>query len=135
MQLISLMISLAMRYRRALLAAEDDGSGGYRGAGGTPEPVVDSDQLQNVQVLVLVLVQALHLYIEQRVRICNNSVRLLDKTGQNLFVIGLDSLPVPLKVDLSGERLEAPNNGSGQRSSASARSDCRASGASKRMIS
>ena len=71
MQLISLMISLAMRYRRALLAAEDDGFGGCR-AGGTPEPIVDSDQLQNVQVLVLVLVQALHLDIEQRVQICNN---------------------------------------------------------------
>jgi hypothetical protein len=58
-----------------------------------------------------------------------------DKTGQNPFVIGLDSLSVPLKVDLIGERLEAPNNGSGQRSSASARNVYRVSGASKRMMS
>ena len=89
------------------LAAEDDRSGGCRGARGTPQLVVDSDQVQNVQVLALVLVQPLHRYIEHRVRIYNNIGSLLDKTDQNPFV-GLDGLPVPLKIDVIGEWLEAP---------------------------
>jgi hypothetical protein len=66
-------------------------------------------QVQNVQVLALVLVQPLHLYIEQRMQIYNNVGSLLDKTGQNPFVIGLDGLPVPPKIDVIGERLEAPD--------------------------
>jgi hypothetical protein len=42
-------------------------------------------------------------------RIYNNVGSLLDKTGQNPFVIGLDGLPVPPKIDVIGERLEAPD--------------------------
>ena len=80
--------------------------GVVRGAGGPPEPVVKSDQVQNVQVLALVLVQPLHLDVEERVRIYDDVGSLLDEVRQNSFVIGLDGLPILLKVGVAGQWLE-----------------------------
>ena len=88
------------------LAAEDDRSGKFRGAGGTPEPVKKSDQVQNVQVLALVLVQPLYLDVEERVRIYDDAGSFLDEAGQHTFIIGLNGLPIFLEVGVGGQRLE-----------------------------
>jgi hypothetical protein len=52
-------------------------------------------------------VQPLHLDVEQGVRIHNDPGALLDEAGQVAFVVGFDGLPVPLKVEVAGQRLEA----------------------------
>ena len=76
-------------------------------AGVTPEPVVESDQVQDVQVLALVLVQPLHLDVEERVRIHDDAGSLLDEAGQGTFVVGLDRSPLALEVDIVGQRLQS----------------------------
>src|SRR4029077_18934077 len=79
------------------LAAEDDRSGRARSAGVTPEPVVKSDQVYEVQVLALVLVQPLHLDVEERARIYEYVGSLLDEARQNSLIISLDGLPILLE--------------------------------------
>ena len=61
----------------------------------------------NPLVLALVLVQPLHLDVEERVRIHDDAVSLLDEAGQGALVVGLHGLPVPLEVDVGGQRLQA----------------------------
>ena len=56
-------------------------------------------------MLAFVLVQPLHLDIEERVRIDDDVGSLLDQVGQNSFVISLDGLPFPLKADVAGQWL------------------------------
>ena len=53
------------------------------GAGVPLQPVVQRDQVQHVQVLPLVLVQPLHLDVEQRLRIDGDAGAFLDEAGQS----------------------------------------------------
>ena len=85
------------------LAAEDNSTGYAGSAGITPEPVKKSDQVQDIQVLALVLVQPLHLYVEEGVRIHDDAGSLLDDVGQGTFVVGFYRSPVSLELDIVGQ--------------------------------
>jgi glycogen phosphorylase len=52
-------------------------------------------------------VEPLHLDIEKGVRIYDDVGSLLDEAGQNPLVIGFEGLPLTLKVDVTGQRLQA----------------------------
>ena len=82
-----------------------------RGATPAPEvrfePVVQRDDVQHVQVLPLVLVQPLHLDVEERLRVHDDTGALLDERGQSSLVLGLDRLPLRLETGIGCQRLEA----------------------------
>ena len=71
------------------------------------DAVVGGDQVQHVQVLPLVLVQPLHLHVEQRLRIHGDPGALPDERGEAILVGGLDRVPVRLETGVGGERLDA----------------------------
>ena len=106
-ELISLMISLAIRYPGAALPPKMTVRGVTHAAGGPPEPVIKGDQVQHVEVLALVLVQPLHLDVEERLRIHDDVGPLLDEAGQSSLVVGLDGSPLHLKVGVTRHRLDA----------------------------
>ena len=57
-------------------------------------------------MLALVLVQPLHLDVEERVRIDEYVGSLLDETRQHSFIIGLDGLPILLEVGVRDQPLQ-----------------------------
>ena len=69
MALISLMISLAMKVAGRRLAAEDDGARHVVAMRVVLDAVVERDDMQRVEQLPLVLVDALDLAVEERVRV------------------------------------------------------------------
>ena len=54
------------------------------GRGIALEPVVEGDDVQHVEVLALVLVDAFHLDVEERVRVDRDAGPLQDQRGQSL---------------------------------------------------
>src|SRR5262249_9672854 len=80
-----------------------------RGAAGgraAPKPVIKRDQIQHVQVLALVLVQPLHLNVEQGLRIHDDARSLLNDTRQLALVVGLYGLPVPPEIAVGRQWLQ-----------------------------
>ncbi len=73
------------------LAAEDDGS--RRGIAAALEVTVQRHRVQHVEVLALVLVDALDLHVEHGVGQQLDAVRVLRVSRQGLFVGPLDLTP------------------------------------------
>ncbi len=57
-------------------------------------------------MLPLVLVQPLHLDVEERLRIHNDAGALFDKAGEGPLVFDFDRLPFSLEIEIDGERLD-----------------------------
>ena len=66
---MSLMMSLARWYAGAALPAKKNVRGGTSSCGFVAQPVVEHDDVQDVEQLPLVLVDALDLAVEDRVRV------------------------------------------------------------------
>ena len=67
--------------RRGLAAEHEDARlHGELGIG--LQPVIEPDDVQDVEVLALVLVDALHLHVEDRGRIDDDAGALLDEAGE-----------------------------------------------------
>ena len=88
------------------LAAEDHGPRRHLRRAGPFEPVIHGDQVEHIQVLPLVLVQSLHLDVEERLRVDGDAGPLLDETGQRELVVGFHGTPLALKTAVGRQRLE-----------------------------
>ena len=88
------------------LAAEDEGAGRDVAARVLLEPVVEGDDVQHVQVLPLVLVDPLHLDVEEGVRIDGDPGPLLDQAGKIGLVGLLDLPPLFLEYRIVGQLLQ-----------------------------
>ena len=62
--------------------------------------------MQHIQVLALVLVDALDLHIEDGIRVDGHAGALADERGQRALVGALDLAPLGAKVRVLGQRLE-----------------------------
>ena len=88
------------------LAAEDEGARRHRQLGILLEPAVERDDVQHVQMLALVFVDALDLDVEQPGGIELNAGMRADVGGEALLVGQLDRAPVAAERGVIGMRLE-----------------------------
>jgi hypothetical protein len=91
---------------RGGLAAEDHAARYCRAARVAAQALPERDHVQHVQVLALVLVDALHLHVEQAVGIAGHAGAGLDHAGE-IGLVGALRLP-PLRAEgrVLGQRLE-----------------------------
>ena len=101
------MISLAIAIAGRRLAGEDDGARRHVERGSASKAIVERDDVQDVQVLALVLVDALHLDVEQRVGIdgARRCARAISPASRRLLS-PLDRAPRLLERRVVREGLE-----------------------------
>ena len=88
------------------LTAEDEGALRNRQPGILLEPVVQRDDVQHVEMLALVLVDALDLDVEHPVRVQLDARRRADVLGQARLVAALDVAPLRAEGGVLDERLQ-----------------------------
>ena len=91
---------------RGGLAAEQHGARRGRSPRLTPEPLPERDHVQHVQVLALVLVDPLHLHVEQAIRVAGDARARLDYRREVRLVGALDLAPLGREGRVPGQRLE-----------------------------
>ena len=69
---------------------------------------IEGDRVQHVEVLALVLVDALDLYVEEALGVDGHPRPLLDLPAQRLLVRELDAAPLGTEGGVLGQRLELP---------------------------
>ena len=104
---------------RRRLAAEHEHARLHGELGIGLEPVIQADDVQDVQVLALVFVDALDLHVEDRGRIDDDAGALLDQTGQRGLVGVLDLAPLGAEIRVVDQRLELAQLRTGRGSSSS----------------
>ena len=85
------------------LAAEDECSWGDLQTRVLLEPVIEGDDVQGVEVLALVLVNALNLDVEQPVRVQGDARRFHDVVRQPSLVPALDGPPALAEFRIAGQ--------------------------------
>ena len=91
---------------RRRLAAEHEHARLHRELRIGLQPVIQADDVQDVQVLALVLVDALDLHVEDRRRIDDDAGAFLDQSRQRGLVGVLDLAPLGAEIRIVGQRLE-----------------------------
>ena len=71
------------------------------------DPLVKCDDVQYIEMLTLVLVNALDLNVEKRIRIRADPGAFFEELGQPLFVLVFDAALFALKILLLGKRFQA----------------------------
>ncbi len=94
------------RVSRRSLAAKDERPGNTAGCGVAFQPRVERHDMQDVQVLALVFVQALDLYVEKGRRVDHDSGTQCDQICQVVLVFPLDAAPLRLELLVIGTGLE-----------------------------
>ena len=89
MLLMSLMTSFARRYAGAALPAKKNVRGTNSHIRVLAQPVVENDDVQRVQQLPLVFVDALHVAVEDRLRIDHGPGRAFEPRSETLLGFAL----------------------------------------------
>ena len=85
------------------LRAEDEGARRNAEVRVVADPVVQHEDVQRVEQLALVLVQALHLYVKHRLRIEHQALVAVDPGDELLFIMILDGGELLLEGRVVGE--------------------------------
>jgi hypothetical protein len=91
---------------RGRLAAEDEHARLHGELRLGLEPMIETDHVQDVQVLALVFVYALDLHVEDGSRIDDDAGALLDVLRERGLVGVLDAAPLGAELGIVGQRLE-----------------------------
>ena len=90
------------------LTPEDKGAGSEILLWVTFQAINQSDEVQPVQMLPFVFVNALYLNVEETCRIDRDPGPLLDNSRQSLFIRKLHPAPIPVEFWIFSEILQAP---------------------------